>query len=118
MTGHDGPKYALEIARETGELSQLRTKLAKVKLLVLDDWGIAPVTSRGRQDLMEVVDDRAGSGSLVITSQLPIAEWHAYLGDPTIADAILDRIVHSAHRINLQGESMRKLRSRSTEAKP
>ncbi|HEX7342158.1 MAG TPA: ATP-binding protein, partial [Rhodanobacteraceae bacterium] len=66
----------------------------------------------------EVVDDRAGSGSLVITSQLPITEWHAYLGDPTIADAILDRIVHSAHRINLQGESMRKLRSRSTQAKP
>ena len=62
---------------------------------------------------MEVVDDRAGSGSTVITSQLPIAEWHAYLGDPTIADAILDWIVHSAHRINLQGESMRKLSSRA-----
>lgn len=108
----------LEVARETGGLLQRRSQLAKVKLLVLDDWGVAPITSRGRQDLMEIVDDRAGSGSLVITSQLPITEWHAYLGDPTIADAILDRIVHSAHRINLQGESMRKLRSRPNQAKP
>jgi DNA replication protein DnaC len=107
----------LEVARETGELPQRRSQLVKVKLLVLDDWGIVPITTRGRQDLMEVVDDRAGSGSLVITSQLPIAEWHAYLGDPTIADAILDRIVHSAHRIDLQGESMRKLGSQSRKPK-
>lgn len=107
----------LELARETSELPKRRTQLAKIKLLVLDDWGVAPINARGRQDLLEVIDDRVGSGSLLITSQLPIAKWHAYLGNPTIADAILDRIVHSAHRIDLQGESMRKLRSRSNSTK-
>lgn len=101
----------LDIARETGTLAKERTQLAKFKLLVLDDWGVGSMTPHGRQDLLEVVDDRVGSGSLVITSQLPITEWHDYLGDPTIADAIMDRVVHSAHRINLQGESMRKLRA-------
>ena len=101
----------LEIAREAGNLPTLRTQLARAKLLVLDDWGVAPLGRRGRQDLLEVIDDRMNSGSVAITSQLPISEWHAYLGEPTIADAILDRIVHSAHRIQLQGESMRKLKA-------
>lgn len=100
----------LEIARETGNLHALRAQLAKAKLLVLDDWGIAPLGQRGRQDLLEVIDDRVNAGSVAITAQLPISEWHAYLGEPTIADAILDRIVHTAHRIPLQGESMRKLK--------
>lgn len=107
----------LEVARETGGLPKLRTQLAKFNLLVLDDWGVVPITTRGRQDLLEIVDDRAGNGSLLITSQLPVTEWHAYLVDPTLADAILDRIVHSAHRITLQGESMRKLRSRPNQSK-
>lgn len=100
----------LEIARETGSLHTLRTQLAKAKLLVLDDWGVVPMGNRGRQDLLEVIDDRVNTSSIAITSQLPIGEWHAYLGEPTIADAILDRIVHTAHRIQLQGDSMRKLK--------
>jgi DNA replication protein DnaC len=103
----------LEIARETGSLPTLRTQLRRAKLLVLDDWGLVPMGLRGRQDLLEIVDDRVGSGSVAITAQLPIAEWHTYLGEPTIADAILDRIIHSAHRIELKGESMRKLSAKT-----
>lgn len=100
----------LEIARETGNLHALRAQLAKAKLLVLDDWGVPPLGQRGRQDLLEMIDDRVNAGSVAITAQLPISEWHAYLGEPTIADTILDRIVHTAHRTPLQGESMRKLK--------
>ena len=101
----------LEIARGDGSLPTLRMQLSKAKLLILDDWGLSTLTNRNRQDLMEVVDDRTGSGSLAITSQLPVPQWHDYIGDPTLADAILDRIVHSAHRIELQGDSMRKTRA-------
>ncbi|GAB3038583.1 IS21-like element ISPsy14 family helper ATPase IstB [Oleiagrimonas citrea] len=101
----------MAIAREAGNLPNVRTQLAKIKLLVLDDWGLATLNRRGRQDLLEIIDDRVNSSSTIITAQLPVAEWHAYLGEPTIADAILDRIVHSAHRIQLQGESMRKLKA-------
>lgn len=100
-----------EIAREDGSLIKLRTQLSKVRLLILDDWGITPLTSRNRQDLLEIVDDCTGNVSIAITAQLPIAKWHDYIGDPTLADAILDRLVHSAHRIELKGESMRKMRS-------
>lgn len=99
----------LHIARETGSQIKLRRQLAKIKLLLLDDWGLATMTPQGRQDLFEVIDDRTNL-STVITSQLPIASWHAYIGDPTIADAILDRIVHRAHKIEIEGDdSMRKL---------
>ncbi|HEY8585866.1 MAG TPA: IS21-like element helper ATPase IstB [Rhodanobacter sp.] len=102
----------LEIAREAGNITAVRTQLARMRLLVLDEWGVSPLGRRARQDLLEVIDDRVGSGSVAITSQLPISEWHAYVGEPTIADAILDRLVHSAHRIQLQGDSMRKLKSK------
>lgn len=102
----------LEVAREAGNLPTLRAQLGRAKLLVLDDWGVVPMGRRGRQDLLEIVDDRVGSGSIAITAQLPVNEWHTYLGEPTIADAILDRIVHSAHRIELKGESMRKLKTK------
>lgn len=101
----------LEIAREDGSLPTLRSKLARVKLLILDDWGLSPLTPTMRQDLLEIIDDRLGNGALLITSQLPISGWHDYIGEPTIADAILDRLVHSAHRIELKGESMRKLQA-------
>ncbi|MDP3841515.1 MAG: IS21-like element helper ATPase IstB [Oxalobacteraceae bacterium] len=101
----------LEIARGDGSLPKLRTQLSKAKLLILDDWGLSTLNNRNRQDLMEIVDDRTGGGSLAITSQLPVPQWHDYIGDPTLADAILDRMVHSAHRIELQGESLRKTRS-------
>lgn len=101
----------MEIAREDGSLHKLRQQLIKVRVLVLDDWGVCSLTSQGRQDLLEIVDDRVGVLSTVITSQLPVSDWHTYLGEPTIADAILDRLVHSAHRIGLKGESMRKLKA-------
>ncbi len=100
-----------EIARGDGSLPKLRTQLSKAKLLILDDWGLSTLSNRNRQDLMEIVDDRTGGGSLAITSQLPVPQWHEYIGDPTLADAILDRMVHSAHRIELKGESMRKTRA-------
>lgn len=98
----------MRIASEIGEQLELRAKLTKPKLLLIDDWGVTPMTALGRQDLFEVIDDRSKL-STVITSQLPISSWHGYIGDPTIADAILDRIIHSAHKIELKGESMRKL---------
>lgn len=105
----------LEIAHADGSLSKVRSQLARAKLLILDDWGIAPLSSIGRQDLLEVIDDRVNVTSVIITAQLPVEKWHAYIGDPTIADAILDRVVHSAHRITLKGESMRKSRAAGAE---
>jgi DNA replication protein DnaC len=101
----------LEIARGDGSLPKMRMQLSKAKLLILDDWGLSLLTNRNRQDLMEIVDDRTGGGSLAITSQLPVPQWHDYIGDPTLADAILDRMVHSAHRVELQGDSLRKTRA-------
>ena len=83
-------------------------KLLKTQLLVLDDFGLAPLTDPERRDLLEVIEDRHGSSSTLMTSQLPVENWHAHIGDPTIADAILDRLIHNAHRINLKGGSMRK----------
>ncbi len=97
----------LEIAHGVGGLVKARAKLAKVNLLILDDWAMAPITPRGRHELLELVDDRIRCGSILITSQLPVEKWHEYLGEPTIADAILDRLVHRAHRIELRGESLR-----------
>ncbi len=102
-----------EVGRGDGSLLKLRSQLAKTKLLILDDWGVAPLTSRQRQDLLELVDDCGGNSSLVITAQLPIEKWHDFIGEPTIADAILDRIVHASHRFELAGESMRRARSKT-----
>lgn len=98
----------MEIAREDGSLHKLRQQLARTRVLVLDDWGVCTLTNQGRQDLLEIVDDRVATLSTVITSQLPVSDWHGYLGEPTLADAILDRLVHAAHHIALKGESMRK----------
>jgi DNA replication protein DnaC len=85
-----------------------------VQVLVLDDWGLTPLTAEQRRDLLEIIDDRHGRTSTVVTSQPPIDNWHAHIGDPTIADAVLDRLVHSAHRLELKGESLRKLRAAKT----
>lgn len=98
----------IEIAREDGSLPKFRAQMQKTQVLILDDWGVSKMTARGRQDLLEVIDDRVGTLSVVITAQMPVAEWHVYIGEPTIADAILDRIVHNAHRIELKGDSLRK----------
>ena len=100
----------LEIAHGDGSLPKLREKLGKVNLLVIDDWALAPLTPIGRHEFLEIIDDRINQGSIMITTQLPIDQWHEYIGDPTLADAILDRLVHSSHRIELKGESMRKLK--------
>ncbi|MCK9489801.1 MAG: IS21-like element helper ATPase IstB [Xanthomonadales bacterium] len=99
---------ALRIAHADGSFGRLLTQLARVDVLILDDWGMTPLDQAARHDLLEVIDDRSTSKSTVITSQLPIEHWHAWLNDPTLADAILDRLVHRSHRIALKGESLRR----------
>jgi DNA replication protein DnaC len=98
----------LRIAHGDGSYARLMNQLLKTELLILDDWGIQKLTAAQRQDLMEVIEDRHGRRSTLIASQLPVEHWHDYLGEATLADAILDRLLHGAHRLNLRGESMRK----------
>jgi DNA replication protein DnaC len=100
--------HDLEIAKADGSYRKQLAKLARADLLVLDDWGLAPLTPENRRDLLEVLDDRYQTRSTLITSQLPVSAWHQYLDDPTLADAILDRVIHNAHKIELTGESLRK----------
>jgi DNA replication protein DnaC len=106
--------YTLSIARADGSYARTLARLAKVPVLILDDLGLAALTDPERRDLLEVIEDRHGSASTIITSQLPVEHWHEVIGDPTIADALLDRLVHNAHRINLKGESMRKKKASLT----
>lgn len=103
--------HALTIARQDGSLTHLLRSLAKTNLLVLDDWMRDAITIQNAQDILEVLDDRFGHSATLIASQVPVADWHLRIPDPTLADAILDRIVHNAQRIQLEGESQRKLRS-------
>jgi len=84
------------------------TTLERTRLLIIDDWGPEPLNAEQRRDLLEVVDDRSDRGSLLITSQIPVNRWYEVIGDPTLADAILDRIIHRAHRIDLKGPSLRR----------
>lgn len=100
---------ALSQAKADGTYSKMLMQLAKLDCLILDDWGLEPLKAAQRNDLMEIMDDRHGSSSTIILSQLPTEEWHQSIGDNTLADAILDRLMHNAHRIKLKGESMRKL---------
>ena len=100
---------ALALARGDGRYARLLNNLARAELLILDDWGLAPLTPEQGRDLLEIVDDRHGRGSTIVTSQLPVDHWHEVIGNPTIADAILDRLVHNAHRLTLKGDSMRKI---------
>lgn len=104
----------LMIAKGDGRYPKLLANLAKVDVLILDDWGLMKLSAENRRDLLEVLEDRHGIRSTIATSQLPIDEWHAVIGDPTLADAILDRLVHNAYKINLRGESMRKRKARLT----
>jgi len=101
----------LDLAHGDGRFARLFRMLVKVDLLVLDDWGPDRLSANQRRDLMEIVEDRHGRGSILITSQLPVASWHEVIGEPTLADAILDRIVHNAYRLELDGPSMRKLKA-------
>src|SRR3954447_1185985 len=98
----------LALARGDGRYARLMRALGRVKLLILDDWGLAPLTAEQRHDVLEIIEDRYARGATLITSQIPVDRWHDLIGDPTLADAILDRIVHNAHRIQLRGESLRK----------
>lgn len=98
----------MEIAHNDGSIRKLRHNLAKNNLLVLDDWGLIPLTHRGCIDLKEIIEDRYERGATLITSQLPIDNWHEYIGENSLADAILDRMIHRAHRIELRGGTMRK----------
>jgi DNA replication protein DnaC len=100
--------YQITLARGDGSYGSLMKRLAKTHLLVLDDLGLAPLADPERRDLLEVIEDRHGVASTLITSQLPVEHWHDHIGDPTIADAILDRVIHNAHRFQLKGGSMRK----------
>ena len=99
----------LLLARADGTYARMLDRIAKVDVLVLDDWGLSSIPAASRQDLLEVIDDRTGQRSTVVTSQLPVKLWHDYIGDPTIADAICDRLLHTSHRIELKGPTKRKL---------
>lgn len=101
----------LAVARGDGSYGKLMQTLAKTDLLILDDWGLAPLGDRERRDLLEVIEDRSGRRATLVTSQLPVDHWHELVGDPTFGDAILDRLVHHAHRITLSGGSLRRLNS-------
>lgn len=100
----------LKMAKADGSYMKEVTRIERQQLLILDDFGIQPFDAQSRAALMEIIEDRHGKTSLIITSQLPVSKWHEVIGEKTIADAILDRIVHDAHRLELTGESMRKKR--------
>ena len=101
----------LATARGEGRLPRLLAAIERTRLLIIDDWGPEPLTAEQRRDLLEIVDDRYDKGSLLITSQVPVSRWHEVIGDMTLGDAILDRVVHRAHRIELKGASLRKRRT-------
>lgn len=98
----------LSVAKGDGRYPRLLSAFDRTDLLALDDWGITPMSPENRRDLLEILDDRYGNRSTLITSQLPVGQWYEYLDDPTLADAILDRVIHNAYKIELKGESMRK----------
>ena len=98
----------LALAHVDGHAARLLARLARIQLLILDDWAMAKLTAEQRRDLMEVIDDRHQRASTILATQVPIERWHDMIGDPTYADAILDRIIHNAYRITLTGDSMRR----------
>jgi DNA replication protein DnaC len=112
------PRLIDELARYHAmqNRSAFLRQLAKAELLVLDDFGLTPLTEQTKRDLLEILDDRYDRSSTIVTSQLPVDQWHTHLADPTLADAILDRLVHNSYRLALKGESMRK--QRQTASKP
>jgi len=104
----------LAVARADGSIGHVLARIARVDVLVLDDFAMAPLKDSERRDFLEICDDRYQRRSTVLTSQLPVAHWHEQIGDPSIADSIMDRLVHNAYRIELNGESMRKTRGRKS----
>jgi IstB-like ATP binding protein len=105
---------ALALARGDGRYSRLLKSLARVQLLILDDWGLSVLTEAEQRDLLEILEDRHQRTSTIVTSQVPVEQWHEIIGSPTLADAILDRLVHNAHRLSMTGESMRKISAKKT----
>ena len=100
--------------RNWGRFERILKTIARMEVLIIDDWCLAVLTAPERRDLLEILEDRHGRASTIVTSQLPVEHWHEAIGDPTLADAILDRLVHNAHRLKLTGESMRKAAARNT----
>lgn len=100
--------HALALARADGTYARLLAKLARVDVLLLDDWALTPLQEPERRDILEILEDRYGTRSVIVTSQLPPTHWHEYIGEPTLADAICDRLLHNAHRLVLKGPSRRK----------
>jgi DNA replication protein DnaC len=98
----------LALSHADGSYTRLLARLAKADVLILDDWGIAPLKDQERRDMLEILEDRHGARSTIVTSQMPVENWHDYIAHPTIADAVLDRLVHNAHRVKLKGPSRRK----------
>ncbi|MDH3281271.1 MAG: IS21-like element helper ATPase IstB [Gammaproteobacteria bacterium] len=103
----------LTVAKADGRYPKLLNKLARTHLVLFDDWGLSTLNEEQRKDLLEILDDRHQQRATVVTSQLPISKWHDVIGDPTLADAILDRLVHNAYKITLKGESMRKTNAKT-----
>jgi DNA replication protein DnaC len=114
---HRWPKLCedLALARGDGRHPRLIKSLGRADLLILDDFGLEPLDAGARHDLLEILEERYGRRSTVVTSQLPLSAWHEVIGDPTYADAILDRLVHNAHRIELTGESLRRTRGKQSK---
>ena len=108
----------LELAQADGSYPQLLQALARIQLLILDDWLRAPLTRAQAKDLLEIHDDRYGRTATLIATQVPVADWHARIPDPTLADAVLDRLIHNAYRLDLTGDSMRKVHSPLAESRP
>ena len=106
----------IAISRADGSYPKLMNKLSKIKVLIIDDFCISPMSDPERRDLLEVLEDRQSICSTIIATQVPIENWIEHIGDPTLADAILDRLVHNAHKINLEGDSMRKIHSSLTKS--
>lgn len=105
----------LTISHGDGSYLKLLERIAKTELLIIDDWGLEPLSQSQKNDLLEIMEDRHNSKSTIFTSQLPITQWHEFISDPTLADAILDRLLHNAHKLPLKGESMRKVLTSLTE---
>ena len=105
----------LAIARADGSLRTLLARLRRIEVLLIDDWAMAPLGENERRDFWEICEDRYQARSTVLTSQLPVSKWHDQIGDPTVADGILDRLVHNAHPIEMRGESMRKNRGPASQ---
>ncbi len=104
----------LALAKADGRYPKLLATLSRTDVIILDDWGLVPFTDDQRRDMLEILEDRHGRRSTIVTSQIPTERWHETINDPTLADAILDRLVHNAYKINLKGESMRKRKSKLT----